>query len=69
MVCDDFKNILRRTASDKILADKAFNIAWNLKYNGYQRGLFSMLYKFLIKNLLLLLLLGLLKINLCQTNN
>ena len=31
----DFKDLTRRTASDKILLDKAFNIAKNLKYDGY----------------------------------
>ena len=46
----DFKNLTRRTASDKILRDKAFNIAKNLKYDGYQRGLASSVYNFLIKN-------------------
>ena len=35
-----------RTASDKILRDIAFSIAKNLKYDGYQRGLASMVYKF-----------------------
>ena len=34
----DFKDIARRTASDKILRDKAFNIAKNSKYDGYQKG-------------------------------
>ena len=34
----DFKDLTRRTASDKILRDKAFNIAKNPKYDGYQRG-------------------------------
>ena len=51
MVCGDFKDLTRRTASDKILHDKAFNIAKNPKYDGYQRGLTSMIYKFLIKKL------------------
>ena len=46
----DFKNLKRRTASDKILRDKAFNIAKNPKYDEYQRGLASMVYKFLIKS-------------------
>ena len=32
--------------SDKVLKDKAFNIAKNLKYDGYQRGLASIIYKF-----------------------
>ena len=34
---------------DKVLRDKAFNIAKNPKYDGYQRGLASMVYKFLDK--------------------
>ena len=38
MVYGDFKH-LTRTASDKILRDKAFNIAKNQKYDGYQREL------------------------------
>ena len=45
----DFKDIKRRTPSDKILRDKAFNIAKNPKYDGYQRGLASMVYKFFDK--------------------
>ena len=32
------KDLARRTASDKTLRDKAFNIAKNPKYDGYQRG-------------------------------
>ena len=39
----------RRTQSDKVLKDKAFKIASNPKYDGYQRGLASMVYKFLDK--------------------
>ena len=35
----------RRAASDKILHGKAFNIAKNPRYDGYQRGLASMVYK------------------------
>ena len=49
MTYGDFKDLKRRTASDKILRDKAFNIAKNPKYDGYQRGLASMVYKFFIK--------------------
>ena len=45
MAYGDFKDLTRRTASDKILCDKAFNIAKNPKYDGYQRGLASMVYK------------------------
>ena len=45
MAYGDFKDLARRTASDKVLRDKAFNIAKNPKYHGYQRGLGSMIYK------------------------
>ena len=38
MAYGDFKDLARRTASDKILLDKAFNVAKNQKYDGYQRG-------------------------------
>ena len=49
MAFGDFKDSKRRTASDKILRDKAFNTAKNPKYDGYQRGLTSMVYKFFDK--------------------
>ena len=42
----DFKDLARRAASDKTFCDKAFNIAKNLKYDGYQCGLASMVYTF-----------------------
>ena len=45
----DFKGLTRSTASDKILHDKAFNIAKNPNYCGYQRGVASMVYKFVDK--------------------
>ena len=45
----DFKDLTRRTASDKILHDKAFNIAKNLNYDGYVCRLASMVYKFFDK--------------------
>ena len=45
MAYGDFKDLKRRAASDKILNDKAFNFAKNPKYDGYQRGLASMVYK------------------------
>ena len=45
MAYGDFKDLKRRTASDKVLRDKAFNIAKNPKYDGYQTGLASMVYK------------------------
>ena len=41
MACGDFKDLARRTASDKLLRDKTFNIAKNPKYDGYQSGLAS----------------------------
>ena len=50
MAYGDFKDIKRRAASDKVLRDKAFNVAKNSKYDGYQRRLASMVYKFFDKN-------------------
>ena len=41
--------MLTRTVSDKVSRDKAFNIAKNTNYDGYQRGLASMVYKFFEK--------------------
>ena len=49
MVYGDFKDLTTRTASDKILRDKAFNIAKNEKCDGYKRGLASMIYEFFDK--------------------
>ena len=49
MAYGDFKDLARRTASDKVLRDKAFNIAKSPKYDGYQRGLASMVYTFFDK--------------------
>ena len=40
------KDLIKRTQSDKVLKDKAFKIANNPNYNGYQRGLALMVYKF-----------------------
>ena len=45
----DFKNLARRTVSDEVLKDKAFNIAKNPKYDGYQTGLASMICNFFDK--------------------
>ena len=45
MAYGDFKDLKRRTASDKILRDKAFNIAKNPKCGGCGRGLASVVYK------------------------
>ena len=43
------KDLTKRTQSDKVLKDKAFKIASDQKYDGYQRGLASMVYKFFDK--------------------
>ena len=43
------KDLVRRTQSDKVLRDKVFKIASDPKYDGYQRGLASMVYKFFDK--------------------
>ena len=45
MTYGDFKDLKRRTKSDKVLKDKAFANARNPKYDGYQRRLASMVYK------------------------
>ena len=49
MAYGDFKDLARRSAADKFLRDKAFNIAEDPKYDGYQRGLASIVYKFFNK--------------------
>ena len=49
MAYGDFKDLARRTAADKVLKDKAINIAKDPKYDGYQRGLASMIYTFFNK--------------------
>ena len=45
----DHKDLINRTKADKFLRDKAYDIASNPKYDGYQRGLASMVYKFFEK--------------------
>ena len=45
MAYGDFKDLKRRTFSNKVLRGKAFNIAKTPKYDGYQWGLASMVYK------------------------
>ena len=45
----DNEDLTNRTKADKVLRDKAYNIASNPKYDGYQRGLASMVYKFFDK--------------------
>ena len=43
------EDLVKRTQSDKILRDKAFKIASDPKYDGYQRGLASTVYEFFEK--------------------
>ena len=57
------KDFTKRTESDKVLKDKAFRIACNPKYDGYERRLASMVYIFFDKNLKVVVL------NPCQINN
>ena len=54
MAYEHFKDLKRRTTSDKVLRDKTFDIAKNSKYDGYQRGLASMVYKYFGKKFALL---------------
>ena len=44
MAYGDFKDLKRRRLPDKVLKDKAFDIAKNHKFDGFQRGLASMVY-------------------------
>ena len=50
MAYGEVKDLAKRTAADKVLRDKAMKIARDQKYDGYQRGLASMVYKFFDKN-------------------
>ena len=43
------KDLINRTEADKVLRDTAYDITSNPKYDGYQRGLASMVYKFFDK--------------------
>ena len=49
MAYGEIKDLIRRLASDNILHDKIFDIAKHPKYDGYQRDLASMVYKFFDK--------------------
>ena len=46
----DFRDLAKRIASDKVLRDKAFDIAKNPKYDGYQRDIASIVYKYFDKS-------------------
>ena len=50
MAYGDFKDLKRRAAADRVLHDKAFNIAENPKCDEYKRELASMVYEFFKKN-------------------
>ena len=56
---EDFKDLARKTASDKVLKDKAFNIAKNPKYDGYQEVLLLWLKNSLTKKPLVVVFLHL----------
>ena len=62
MAYGDFKDLAKRTAADKVLKDKESNTVKDPKYDGYQRGLVSMVYKFFDKKLQVVVL------NLCPQN-
>ena len=47
----DHKDLINRTKSDKVSRDKAYDMASNPEYDGYKRGLASMVYKFFDKKL------------------
>ena len=49
MAHGDFKDLTKRAFADKVLRDKASKIASDQKYDGYQRRLASMVYKFFDK--------------------
>ena len=49
MAYGNLKDLPKRTAADKVLRDKAFKFASDQKYDGYQRGLASMVYNFFDK--------------------
>ena len=51
MVYGESKDLARRTQSDKVLRDKAFKIASNSKYYGYQRASVSLVYKIFDKKI------------------
>ena len=51
MADGDFKVLTKTTAADNVLRNKAFNIAKDPKYHGYQRGLASKVYQFFDKNI------------------
>ena len=78
MAYEDLKDLPKRIASDRVICDKAFSVDKNAKYDGYQRGIAPMNYKYFDKSLLVLILHAvllcmqinlLLKMKLFQTKN
>ena len=61
----DFKDLPRRIAYDKVLCNETFNLDKNPKFHEYPSELVSVVYK-VFDNFLLVMLL---KVKLCQTNN
>ena len=57
MAYDKLKDLAKRAQSDKVLRENAFKIASDPKCDGCQRGLASMVYKFVIKHLVEVVLL------------
>ena len=49
MAYGGFKDLAKRTAADKVLRDKTFNIGKDPKYDGFQRGLAAVVYRFFDK--------------------
>ena len=65
MAYGDFKDLVRRTTSDKILRDKAFNFAKNPRYDSNKCELASMVYSFFDKKILVVVL----EMRIFQTKN
>ena len=51
MAYGSYKDLVKRTESDKVLRDKAFKIASHPRYDGYEKGLASLVYKFFDKKI------------------
>ena len=64
MAYGDLKDLSRRTASEKISRNKAFNIAKNPKYDRYQSGIASMVFTLFDRKMA-----AVLKMRICQTSS
>ena len=51
MACGKYKDLSKRTESDKVLSNRVFEISSNAKYYGYQRGLTPMVYELFDKKI------------------